>query len=199
MSGALLPPFVIWNGKEGLQGACVSFSEVVQYQTANHYISTKALKEYLLTCLKPHRDTVVSSFRYSQQTPYILLLDCCSVHVSNETMKEIVHECHSAGTFWWLRIVFVPANCTGKLQPMDVGVFNRLKPKLLRIRTKTLLEYCREQRQAGKTIGSTQTIGAAVAKPQLLSAVNETVQALSSYVHANKAAFTRCGITTEAL
>ena len=50
----------------------------------------------------------------------VLLLDCWPVHKTDAHMKAIA-------SYGYIIPLFVPPNCTSKLQPMDIGVQRPLK------------------------------------------------------------------------
>jgi len=156
MHGDLLEPYFIWNGKETGDGAKVKqFPDVVQYQTENHYVSVGALIHYIENVLWPYYTSVlgVSRDEIPPGTPLLLLLDCCSVHVSKDFITRVVNEAKRDKTYLWLRILFIPAHCTGKLQPCDVGLFNRLKTRLRVLRTIYLYLWCKERAEKGEALG----------------------------------------------
>eukprot|EP00760_Papus_ankaliazontas_P022120 PhM_4_TR18800/c1_g1_i2/m.91546 len=129
----------------------------------------------------------------------ILLLDCCSVHTSTNTKAQFLSECHATGTYSWIRVVFVPANCTGWLQPMDVGVFNIFKPRIMKERTLILLKYFRQQNAQGLSFGCAKRIGSLCAKEQLLDAISAASSLMKRDQTAIQRAWTKCGITVAAL
>jgi len=183
----------------------VKNSPVEQYQTANHYVSTGALLHYVEKILKPYRekmmaDRVAKGQNPQPRTPLIFLIDCCTVHTSEETWTKLLSKCHDGDEdFWWLRIVFVPANTTGRKQPCDVGFFGRLKRLLILTRTKLLIAYFQGRIREGKFIGDTKSIGEVASKTVLLQAILTAYDVLLGQVEANVAAWTKCGITVEAL
>jgi len=204
MDGDLLDPYIIWNGKETCSGAKVKqYPEVVQYQTANHYISVGAMIDYIENVLKPYYDKVMNESRdeIPVGTPLLLLIDCCSVHVSRDFITRVVLEAKREKGYAWLRILFIPARCTGKLQPLDVGLFNRLKPRLRTIRTLFLFHWCNELREAGKAIGDAKSLGAVACKTQLIEAVLKCWEEMRSVTHkaCTAKAWEKCGITEKFL
>ena len=124
--------------------ACVKDTpEVLQMQSENHYITIEALVSFVTNVLDPHRQNVIKKKHLSANTKAILLLDCCSVHVGVKTRLKLLDECCETGKFPWLIILFVPARCTSRCQPMDVGWFGIFKPALRARRCIALLNYCR--------------------------------------------------------
>eukprot|EP00759_Apiculatamorpha_spiralis_P045241 PhF_6_TR42112/c0_g1_i11/m.63592 len=202
LTGDLLEPFVIWNGKEGGERAKVKEAfHVKQFQTTNHYVSTAVLETYANSVLKPYREQMIQrNPQADSKSPLIWLIDCCSVHVSEETCTRILRKCHGLDEdYWWLRIVFVPAHCTGKLQPCDVGLFNRLKRKLIWTRSKILLNLLREKHSKQEKIGDTKSLGAALSKGLLIQAILDAYNVIGEQREANVAAFEKCGLTKDAI
>jgi len=175
MSGILLEPFFIWNGKETSQRACVhQYNKTVQYQTENHYISVGALEAYLNAVLLPHWHK-----HKRGEEPLVWLIDCCSVYVSDDFMTK-VHAIKGDPKYGWLRVLFIPTRCTGRLQPCDVDLFGRLKARIRYHRTVSLLRMCQMLRKQRKHLIDAKSIGAAESKATLVFA---TLHAFSDLSH----------------
>ena len=200
-SGDLLrPPLVVWNGKPNYTRASVKNADsVVQMQTESHYVSTQVMVAFVTKVLFPHRQKILQQRGIAPDTPCILLLDCCSVHVSKETHKELLDQCRIGGKFPWLIILFVPACCTSRWQPLDVGFFAIFKALLRSRRCLSLLKYCRKLRQENSALPSVKTLGAVVAKQQILECILESYDVMDKKPNTMVSAFKSCGISAASL
>lgn len=120
-----LQPIVVWSGKEGRSGACCD-TDVLQIQTANHYVSTLSIAFWLDRVILP------AIAEYERRTHYInvnavVLWDCCSVHLSADTKVLLQHPRYRN-----VKFVLVPPRCTSKLQPLDRRCFSTIKARIRR-------------------------------------------------------------------
>jgi hypothetical protein len=84
-------------------------------QTANHWSSLESMKDYIRMIVRPW--VWAKGKEHGIDAPHcVLLLDCWSVHKSKEFVSWMAHAYPS------YHLVFVPAGCTGKAQPADVGL-----------------------------------------------------------------------------
>jgi hypothetical protein len=82
-------------------------------QTANHWSSLDSMQDYIRYIIRPWVDA--KGRELGIINPHcVLLLDCWSVHKSEEFRAWI------ARAYPFYHLVFVPAGCTGKAQPADV-------------------------------------------------------------------------------
>ena len=90
-------------------------------QTYNHWSSLQSMKDYIKKIICPFVRTKGQELRFKKQPHAVLILDCWSVHTSQEFrdwMKEAYPHFH---------LVYVPAGCTGIAQPADVILQRPLK------------------------------------------------------------------------
>lgn len=90
--------------------------------TANHWSNLETCKDFVLKILKPWWLLQKVNKDLPQTVKMVWLIDCWSVHVSKAFRDWLKNE-HST----WLCVVYVPANCTSKLQPADVILQRPLK------------------------------------------------------------------------
>jgi hypothetical protein len=83
----------------------------------NHWSTLSTMKDYVHYTLKPYFE----GHRKDPNQICIWQIDCWSVHRSAE-FRLWMHN-----TYPWIRIHYVPANCTGLFQPCDVGIQRVLK------------------------------------------------------------------------
>lgn len=97
--------------------------------TENHWADKRTTKQ--------HFDRIVAPFLRRQREklglppdfPAVVILDCWSVHISAE-IRAWVAKAHPD-----VRVLFVPANCTGRMQPCDLAGQRELKCALRAIGT----------------------------------------------------------------
>jgi hypothetical protein len=118
MDGEMLPLQLIFQGKTP---ACLPqetptmlASQMHVTFTANHWSSQDTMKQYIQHVIVPFRNRQIEKQKLPADSKLLLVLDSWCVHKSEEFRTYIRHE-HS-----WIHLVFVPANCTSKLQVADV-------------------------------------------------------------------------------
>ena len=83
----------------------------------NHWSTLSTMQSYVQHILVPYFE----GHKKDQNQICIWQIDCWSVHRSEE-FRDWMHI-----TYPWIRIHYVPANCTGLFQPCDVGIQRVLK------------------------------------------------------------------------
>ena len=78
----------------------------------NHWSTLSTMKSYVQHILVPYFE----GHREDHNQICIWQIDCWSVHQSAEFRNWMYQ------TYPWIRIHYVPANCTGLFQPCDVGI-----------------------------------------------------------------------------
>ncbi|KAL3686716.1 hypothetical protein R1sor_013025 [Riccia sorocarpa] len=127
-SGELLPGQTIFKGKTNAVVPSCSSALLLRRlgwqltHTSNHWSSVETMQDWVDLILVPYFKTVCVNLGLdSSQQKAELLLDCFSVHRSEEfrgwMAKNHPHIC----------MLFVPANCTSRLQPSDVGLQRSFK------------------------------------------------------------------------
>jgi len=127
MSGEVLPFQVIYAGSTNrslptpdapsYNKATKELGFRIESGGNNHWSTLSTMTSYV-------QDILVPYFEDHKQYPNqicIWQIDCWSVHWSAE-FRQWMYE-----TYPWIRIHYVPANCTGLFQPCDVGIQRVLK------------------------------------------------------------------------
>jgi hypothetical protein len=127
MSGEVLPFQAVYVGstKHSLPTpdapGYLEATELLKFQFesggTNHWSTLSTMKRYVQYILAPY-------FEHHREDPNqicIWQIDCWSVHRSEEFRSWMY------ATYPWIRIHYVPANCTGIFQPCDVGIQRILK------------------------------------------------------------------------
>jgi hypothetical protein len=92
--------------------------------TDNHWSSLKTMQEYITHILSPHADRMIALHQLPSDAHMVLILDCWSVHRSDAFLSWLKQE-HPR-----IHVVFVPPNCTSKLQLADVALQRSFKAVL---------------------------------------------------------------------
>jgi hypothetical protein len=118
--GDMLPLQLIFQGKtERCEPDATAASKAARVHithSANHWSNVTTMQQWVQHVLLPHAELCIQRHGLRADASIILLLDVWSVHTSEEFRM-------------WLRkqqprihLVYVPANCTSKLQPADVAL-----------------------------------------------------------------------------
>ena len=127
-TGICCPLQVIWKGKtsrslplSSSRDDAVMESWVWNLNEANHWSNMETMKEWVAKILVRYCEGVRMQLGLASDQKFVLLMDCWTVHKSVE-FRTWLRE-----TYTWLIFLYVPANCTSKLQPCDVIVQRPLK------------------------------------------------------------------------
>jgi hypothetical protein len=127
----MLPPQLIFQGKTDRVlphsreiDSLVDSEGWLLSHTENHWASLGTLKEWLRRVVAPYQSQVIARKGLPEDQPVVILLGCWSVHCYEEW------QAHVALYYPWIHLIFVPANCTSKAQPLDVGLNKPFKSEL---------------------------------------------------------------------
>ena len=122
MSGDVLPFQAIYAGQThhslptSKATAYAEATEVLKFRFesggTNHWSTLSTMKSYVHHILVPYFE----QYKKAPNQICIWQIDCWSVHRS-EGFRQWMHT-----TYPWIRIHYVPANCTGLFQSCDVGI-----------------------------------------------------------------------------
>jgi len=155
LSGEVLPFQAIFAGKSkgslptpGAPGYSKA-TEVLGFRfesskTDNHWSTINTMKSYVTNILAPYFESHRKQLDLPNQI-CIWQIDCWSVHRSLEFRSWM------SATFPWIRIHFIPANCTGLFQPCDVGIQRVLKLAIRRSALKDIVDHTTSQLNSGVT------------------------------------------------
>lgn len=87
----------------------------------NHWSTLTTCQEFVNDILHPYWNGVKARLHLPSNQKMVWLLDCWSVHKSEAFLSWIKLE------YPWICVLFIPANCTSKLQPADVILQRPLK------------------------------------------------------------------------
>jgi len=127
MSGDVLPFQLIYAGSTHrslpspaapeYQKATQTLGFCIESGGTKHWSNQSTMRSYVQHILVPYFE----GHRQNQHQICVWQIDCWSVHRS----AEFRHWMYK--TYPWIRIHYVPANCTGLFQPCDVGIQRVLK------------------------------------------------------------------------
>jgi hypothetical protein len=145
MSGEALPFQVIYAGKSNrslpspkapdYQMATEVLKFHIESGGSNHWSTLSTMKNYVHHTLAPYFE----GHRQNSNQICIWQIDCWSVHRSAD-FRHWMHD-----TYPWIRIHYVPANCTGLFQPCDVGIQRVLKLAIRRTALQDVINDTTEQ------------------------------------------------------
>jgi hypothetical protein len=128
--------------------------------TENHWANQRTMQEYIQHIIEPYRLQKIKEHNLREaDTHVILLLDCYSVHISQEFRSSIPPHIH---------LIYVPPNCTSKLQPADVALNFPFKHEFKRLFNQWAAEQIDEQIGLGEVIGLKHLMGLANLRPLVL-------------------------------
>ena len=154
LDGDLLPMQLIFKGQDKnkqQQKAVPTLPEWVARrtrewhltQTYNHWSSLESMKDLIRNIIKPWVEG--KGREHNIHIPHcVLLLDCWSVHKGHE-FREWMRRCYPT-----YHLVFVPAGCTGKAQPADVGLQRPFKTAIRHAFTSYLSDLIQHTVKGGK-------------------------------------------------
>lgn len=122
-SGTLLPPQVIYQGKTTGYHAKVTFPEKWHITHSDNYWSTEhTMLEYLEHIIIPYVNSTRQALDLPEDQAALAIFDVFAAHRCQSVLEVLknnnIHQ------------IYVPASCTGELQPLDVGVNDQFKALL---------------------------------------------------------------------
>ena len=123
MSGSMVPPQVIYAGKTNKCHAEITFPQLWNItHSSNHWSNSDTMKEYCNEVLIPYFEKEKASLDLPPEQTSLLVLDIFAAHRTNEFLN-LLKDAN-------IKVIFVPAGCTGELQPLDVSVNGEFKHAL---------------------------------------------------------------------
>jgi hypothetical protein len=163
--GELLPMQLIFAGKTARSlppSTAASIAARVNLTTSDsHWSTLQTMQHYITDVILPHADRCIRTHQLNSDAHIILLLDAWSVHRSKEFLAFI--ETHPR-----IHLVFVPANCTSKLQVADVALQRPFKHGITSRFNQWAAEQVAEQIAAGDVTGVAKLLRMGVLKPLAL-------------------------------
>jgi hypothetical protein len=166
LHGDLLPLQLIFQGKtERCLPAATASSKAARVHitcSPNHWSSQQTMQQWITEVLLPYTERCVSTYRLRSDANVILVLDVWAVHKSEE-FRLFLRTHHPR-----IHLVFVPANCTSKLQVADVALQRPFKSALRRSFDQWAAEQLYQQIRQDRIIGLAESFKMKQIKPLVL-------------------------------
>ena len=123
LSGGLLPPQLVYAGKTERCHPITSFPGGWNItHSANHWSTEQTMMEFLDKILVPYVKQTRECMELSSTFPAVTIFDVFAAYRCQSFLGSL--------TLNNIRAVFVPAGCTGELQPLDTTVNCAFKKQL---------------------------------------------------------------------
>ena len=120
MNGNMLPLQLIFQGETARslppQTPEIVATAVHLTHSSNHWSNQDTMKQYIKEIILPYYNKQIEENKLAANSKMMLILDAWSVHKSEEFRM------HLRMHYPFISLVFVPANCTSKLQVADVAL-----------------------------------------------------------------------------
>ena len=120
MNGNMLPLQMIFQGETSRslppQTPEIVAAEVHLTHSSNHWSNQETMKDYIKRIILPYYNKQIEENKLAANSKMMIVLDAWSVHKSEEFRM------HLRINYPFISLVFVPANCTSKLQVADVAL-----------------------------------------------------------------------------
>jgi hypothetical protein len=176
LNGDLLPLQLIFQGKTArtlptrtpeaiVSNVHMTFSE-------NHWSNQATMQQYIEEILMPHAERCITRHHLAADAHIILVLDVWAVHKSEE-FRLFLRRKHPR-----IHLVFVPANCTSKLQVADVALQRPFKHGITSRFNAWAASLVAEQLAENKIVGLNDSLKMTSIKPLALQWCIESWQEL---------------------
>ena len=120
LSERVLPPQVIYAGKTTLCHPSVSVPDGWYVTHSDNHWSTEAtMLEYIEKVLVPYMSEQRRLLNLESEAPALCIFDVFAAHRCKSFLEKL-EACN-------IKYAFIPAGCTGQLQPLDVFINDPLK------------------------------------------------------------------------
>ena len=166
LDGNFLPLQLIFQGKtpRSLPTATAASiaAEVHLTQTENHWSSQQSMQDYVKKVIVPYANQQIETHRLNSDAKIILVLDVWAVHKSVEFRQFL--RTH----FPRIHLIFVPPNCTSKLQVADVALQRPFKHGITSRFNMWAAQQFKTQIAEGHIVGLSESFKMKVIKPLVL-------------------------------
>ena len=84
------------------------------WHSESHWSTRETVKRFISKILKPYADSVISELALPVSQRGLVILDVYAAHRTPDVLEEFQRN--------GFEVVFVPANCTSELQPLDLSL-----------------------------------------------------------------------------
>jgi DDE superfamily endonuclease len=128
----------------------------------NHWSSQTTMKEYIEKIIMPYSNRCIELHQLHADAKMILVLDVWAVHKSEE-FRRFLRSQHPR-----IHLVFVPANCTSKLQVADVALQRPFKSQITNLFNEWAATQIKVQLQQDNVVGLNDKLRMSTIKPLAL-------------------------------
>lgn len=164
--GDLLPLQLIFEGKtdRSLPNATEASKAVHVHITRseNHWSSQQTMRDWIVKVLLPYTARCIQTHSLRTDSKVLLVLDVWAVHKSEEFRRFLRTE-HPH-----VHLVFVPANCTSKLQVADVALQRPFKSAIRRGFERWAAQQLQQQLREHRVVGLGDAFRMSSIKPKVL-------------------------------
>ena len=166
MNGNMLPLQFVFQGETArclppVTPAIVA-AEAHLTHSSNHWSNLETMKQYVKEIIVPYYNKQIEENRLAANSKLMLVLDAWSVHRSEE------FRLHLRMHYPYIWLVFVPANCTSKLQVADVALQRPFKHGVRQRFDQWGAETIKEQMKSGKVTGLSDHLRMKSIKPLIV-------------------------------
>lgn len=145
LSGELLPPQVIYAGTTQRCHPNVPLPDGWHLaHSQSHWSTTETMLEYVDAVLAPYMMKQREHLGLAQDAVGLCIFDVFATHRCDAFLKKL-EENH-------MKCIFVPAGCTGQLQPLDVSVNSVFKDNLKKLFTSWYADQVKQRLDNGETV-----------------------------------------------
>ena len=166
LRGDLLPLQLIFQGKTARTLPAATAASVAARvditHSDNHWSTQQTMQGWIERIRLPHAERMIELYQLDSDAHILLLLDAWAVHRSAEFRDWLKRE-HPR-----IHLVFVPSNCTSKLQLADVALQRPFKSCITQSFSAWAAAAIAEQIRAGQVTGIAEQLGMKVLKPLVL-------------------------------
>lgn len=128
LSGDFLPPQLIYEGKTKRCLPCFQFPTTWNItNTANHWSNEETMKGYIEVVILPYINKKKEDLHLPDEQSALLIFDNFKAQCTSSILTLLDN--HN------INVVLIPANCTDRLQPLDLSI-NKVAKEFLRTQFK---------------------------------------------------------------
>jgi hypothetical protein len=166
LRGDLLPLQCIFQGKTARSLPAATPASIAARvditHSENHWSTQQTMQRWITHVLLPHAERMITLYELDANAHMVSLLDAWAVHKSAEFRGWLQRE-HPH-----IHLVYVPANCTSKLQLADVALQRPFKNAIKQSFNAWAAAKIAQQIRRDEIIGITAQLGMAALKPLVL-------------------------------
>lgn len=176
LRGDMLPLQCIFQGKTARSLPSATPASITARvditHSENHWSTQHTMQGWITRVLQPHRERMITLYELNSDAHVLLVLDAWAVHKSAEFRSWLQSE-HPH-----IHLVYVPANCTSKLQLADVALQRPFKSCISQSFNNWAASTIADQIRGGEITGISAQLSMGVLKPLVLQWCVDSWQSL---------------------